>query len=333
MSTRRFTYILALVTALSCSSAFVAGQSKSSAVPRTPEGKPDLQGVWDFRTITPMERPKALADKAVMTQEEAREWEIQNRRNQDVRENAPSRIVGGQQSTADVDRAYNDFWWDFGDNGVRTRRTSLVVDPPDGQIPPLTAEGQKRAVERRQRFEGVALGPEDRSLAERCILGLNDGPPMFPHAYNNNLQIVQTSDYVVLHSEMVHNARVVPLVDKATLRLPAWSGNSRGRWEGDTLVIETTGFLGQTSFPNSSETLHLIERFTRTDEGTLTYRFTLSDPTTWTRPWTAELPMVRSNGMMFEYACHEANYGMEGLLKGARFMEKQGTAPTQGSIR
>jgi hypothetical protein len=304
----------------------LAGQNRP-AVPRTADGKPDLQGIWDFRTITPMERPKELGDKAVLTPEEAREWEIKNRRNQDVREKTPGRVVNGQQSTADVERAYNDFWWDFGTNAVKTGRTSLVVDPPNGRIPPLTAAAQKRAAERRERSERPAWGPEDRSIGERCILGFNAGPPMTPSAYNNNVQIVQTPDYVVIHNEMVHNARVVPL-RRGPGAVPTWNGNAQGRWEGDTLVVETKGFLGQTSFGNSSPTLHLVERFTRTDADTLIYRFTVTDPSTWTQPWTAEVPMTRTDDQIFEYACHEANYGMENLLKGARFIEKEGAAQT-----
>jgi hypothetical protein len=314
-------------------SALVAGQAKSSAVPRTPDGKPDLQGVWDFRTITPMERPKELANKATLTEEEAREWEIKNRRNQDNREKGNARTVNGQESNQDVERAYNDFWWDFGTNAVKTRRTSLVVDPPDGRIPALTEAAQKRAAERRARGERLAEGPEDRNNGERCILGFNAGPPMGPSAYNNNVQIVQTKDYVVIHNEMVHNARVVPLVSKATPIVPTWNGHSRARWEGDTLVVETKGFLGQTNFQNSSDKLQLVERFTRTDADTLIYRYTVTDPTTWTKPWTAEVPMTRSDELMYEYACHEANYGMENLLKGARFLEKNGGSQTTTSSR
>jgi hypothetical protein len=154
---------------------------------------------------------------------------------------------------------------------------------------------------------------------------------MQPSAYNNNVQIVQTRDYVVIHNEMVHNARVVPLVSKTTPNVPTWNGHSRAHWEGDTLVVETKGFLGQTNFQNSSDKLQLVERFTRTDADTLLYRFTVNDPTTWTKPWTAEVPMTRSNELMYEYACHEANYGMENLLKGARYLEKEGTAQTTSS--
>ena len=334
-SNRTSRQLVGVVAALCMAgSALVAGQSKSSAVPRTPDGKPDLQGVWDFRTITPMERPKELADKATLTEQEAREWEAKNRRDQDQRDKGNARTVNGQESNNDVERAYNDFWWDFGTNAVKTRRTSLVVDPPDGRIPPLTDAAQKRAAERRSRGERLAEGPEDRNIGERCILGFNAGPPMLPSAYNNNVQIVQTKDYVLIHNEMVHNARAVPLAAKATpTNVPMWNGYSRARWEGDTLVVETKGFSGLTSFPNSSEKLQLVERFTRTDADTLIYRFTVTDPSTWTKPWTVEVPMTRSNEMMYEYACHEANYGMENLLKGARFLEKNGGSQTTSGAR
>jgi hypothetical protein len=337
-------HILAFVAASVLSaSAGAAGQAQSaaprmaaapaisSAVPRTPDGRPDLQGTWDFRTITPMERPKDLADKAVLTDQERAEWEIKNRRNQDNREKTPGRVVNGQQSTADVERAYNDFWWDFGTKGVKTGRTSLVVDPPDGRIPALTPAAEKRAATRREASERPAWGPEDRSVGERCILGFNAGPPMLPSAYNNNVQIVQTRDHVVIHNEMVHNARVVPLSEGQTASVPTWNGNSRGRWEGDTLVVETKGFRGQTSFQNSSENLHLVERFTRVDADTLVYEFTVNDPTTWTKPWTAQVPMARTDDLMYEYACHEANYGMTNLLKGARYIEQEGTTGQKSS--
>jgi hypothetical protein len=305
------------------------GARAASSVPRTADGKPDLQGIWDFRTITPLERPKELGNKATMTAEEAAEWEIKNRRNQDNREQTPGRVVNGQQSNADVERAYNDFWWDFGKNVVSTRRTSLIIDPPDGRIPALTPDAQKRAEQRREMRERPALGPEDRGVGERCISGFNAGPPMLPSAYNNNVQIVQTPTHFVIHNEMVHNARVVPIgTGKPHLKLPLLNGDSRGRWEGDTFVVETRSFAGETSFPNSSDKLVLTEKFTRVDRDTLIYEFTVNDPTTWTKPWTAQVPMRRTDELMYEYACHEANYGMENLLKGARYIEKEGVAVT-----
>jgi hypothetical protein len=300
-----------------------ASAPKRSAVPRTPDGRPDLQGIWDFRTITPMQRPTDLGDKAVLTEQEAAEFEVKNQRNQDNREATPAGVVNGQASNSDVERAYNDFWWDFGKRIVSTKRTSLVVDPPDGRIPPLTDPAQKRATSRREARERPAFGPEDRGVGERCILGFNAGPPMLPSAYNNNVQVVQTRDYVVIHNEMVHNARIVPLDGRPHGSLPQWNGDSRGRWEGDTLVVETRTFSGETAFQNSSETLQLIERFTRVDADTLIYEFTVTDPSTWTKSWTAQVPMTRSDEMIFEYACHEGNYGMSNLLKGARFIEKE----------
>jgi hypothetical protein len=311
------------------------GSAGKAALPRTANGQPDLQGTWDFRTITPMERPSDLSGKQVLNEQEAAEFEVKNRRNQDVREKSASRLVNGAQSTADVDRAYNDFWWDFGNNVVSTKRTSLVIDPADGRIPPLTPEGQKRAEMRREMRERIAHGPEDRGLGERCILGFNAGPPMFPSAYNNNVQIVQTRDYVVLHNEMVHNARIVPLSAAAApdAKIPAWNGHSRGRWDGNTLVIETKSFKGETAFQNSTEGLTLVERFTRVSHDTLLYEFTVTDATTWTRPWTAQIPMRLSNEQIYEYACHEANYGMENLLKGARFVEQETAAGKQSSSR
>jgi hypothetical protein len=300
-------------------------------VPRTPDGRPDLQGIWDFRTITPMQRPTDLAGKDVLSDQEAAEFEVKNQRNQDNREATAVGVVNGQQSNADVERAYNDFWWDFGKNIVSTKRTSLVIDPPDGRIPPLTAAAQKRADARRELRERLAHGPEDRGVGERCILGFNAGPPMAPSAYNNNVQIVQTRDYVVLHNEMVHNARIVPLAARLQGTLPFWNGDARGRWDGDTLVIESQKFLAETAFQNSSDTLQLTERFTRVNADTLIYEFTVNDPATWTKPWTVQVPMMRSDEMIYEYACHEANYGMTNLLKGARFLEKEAETTTKSS--
>jgi hypothetical protein len=293
--------------------------------PRTAQGKPDLQGVWDFRTITPMERPTELAGKATLTDEEAAKWERDHQRNQDDR--TPTPTVGtsnGSPTTLDVERAYNDFWWDFGKKIVGTRRTSLVVDPPDGRIPPLTEEAKRRAAVRLEHYSRTAEGPEDRGVSERCILGFNSGPPMIPSAYNNNVQIVQTSDYVVLLNEMVHNARVIPLDSRPHIErnVRQWVGDSRGHWDGDTLVIETTNFLGETAFPNSTANLRLTERIKRVDADTLLYEFTADDPTTWTRPWTAQVPMMRSSGNLYEYACHEGNYGMMNLLSAARSVDR-----------
>jgi hypothetical protein len=311
-----------------------ATDAKTSTALRTPDGQPDLQGIWDFRTITPMQRPDELAGKDVLTDEEAAAFEVKNQRNQDNREVTSRGISNGAPTTSDLERAYNDFWWDFGKKIVGTKRTSLVVDPPDGRIPALTPEAQQRADARREARERAAVGPEDRGVGERCLLGFNSGPPMAPSAYNNNVHIFQTRDHVVILNEMVHNARIIPLDRRPHIsqNIRQWVGDSRGHWEGDTLVVDTTNFLGETAFNNSSQNLHLVERFTRVDRDTLVYEFTVDDPTTWTRPWTAQIPMTKSTDLMYEYACHEGNYGMMNLLSAARAVEKAaGDAAKKGS--
>jgi hypothetical protein len=324
------TLILAVVIAIAAiGSTSVSGQGERATTNRpalrTADGHPDLQGVWDFRTITPLQRPDEYAGKAVLTDQEAVEFERKYARNQDDRENTPTTVQNGTASTRDVDRAYNDFWWDFGKKVVGTKRTSLIVDPPDGKMPALTPEAQKRADARRDAYRRPAFGPEDRGVGERCILGFNSGPPMLPSAYNNNMQIFQNSDYIVVLNEMNHNSRIIPLDRRPHLpkSVPQWVGDSRGRWEGDTLVVETTNFLGETAFPNAGPNLRLTERFKRIDARTLQYEFTVNDPTTWTKPWTAQIPMMKSDESLYEYACHEGNYGMTNLLSGARAVEKE----------
>jgi hypothetical protein len=318
----------ALAVSVSAASIAISAQApsaKARKLPRTADGRPDLQGIWDFRTITPLERPTELADKATLTAEEAAEFERSRARNQDDRTPTPGATVNGAATNADVSRAYNDFWWDYGKKVVTTRRTSLIVDPPNGRRPALTPEAQKRAAARRAARERLAVGPEDRGVGERCILGFNSGPPMLPSAYNNNVQIFQTGDTVVMLNEMVHNARMIPLDGRP--HLPAsvrqWVGDSRGRWEGDTLVIETTNFGDETAFQNSSANLKLTERLTRQDADTLLYEFTVNDPSTWTQPWTAQVPMTLTTEPIYEYACHEGNYGMTNLLSAARAVEKE----------
>ncbi len=218
---------------------------------------------------------------------------------------------------------YNAFWFDQGPTVVADRRTSLIVDPPEGRVPPLTAEGSKRASARRAVLERPPKGPEDRSVAERCILGFNAGPPMNPGAYNNNVQLFQTRDTVVILNEMVHNARIIPLDGRPHLPsgVRQWSGDSRGQWEGDTLVVETTNFTDKTSWRGSGERMRLTERFTRVDVDTLLYEYTVDDPTMFGQPWTARIAMTRTMDRIFEYACHEGNHGMIGILSGARALE------------
>jgi hypothetical protein len=304
--------------------------AKAYTPPRTADGQPDLQGVWDFRNLIPLERPAKFATKEFLTEQEAAEFEKDAlaRLDMDRRDDDPTRtpaVVNGAPATADVARAYNEFWWDFGKKFVGSKRSSLIIDPPDGKIPPLTPDAKKKADESAERRARPAWGPEDRGVGERCIMGFNAGPPMLPSAYNNNVQLFQTPGYVAILTEMVHNARIIPLDGRAALSVPQWSGGSRGHWDGNTLVIETHGFSDTTSFPNSGPNMHLVEKFTRVDPDTLLYEFTVSDPTTWTKPFTAQVPMRKSNQSLYEYACHEGNYGMFGILSSARAVEK-GTA-------
>ena len=306
-----------------------AAQSGSEA-PRTPHGHPDISGVWDFRTVTPLERPEEFADQAFLSEEEVAAYAAERvqasnaDRDREARklETTDRGQVNGTRESRDLALAYNDFWWDRGDSVVETRRTSLVVDPPNGRVPVLTPEAEARAAERLRINQRPSWGPEDRPLGERCITGFNSGPPMLPAAYNMNVQIFQTTDHVVILNEMVHNARIVPLDGSGHGTVPMWTGVSRGHWDGDTLVVETKNFLRETSFRNSSANLHLVERFRRMSDDVLLYSFTVTDPTTWTQPWSVELPMRSSDLPMFEYACHEGNYGMDGTLTGARAVEK-----------
>ena len=290
-------------------------QAKTAVVSRAADGKPDLEGVWSFATLTPLERPAEFAGKTNITQQESAEYakQLQERRNADRRD-------GG--AVADVSRAYNDFWYDYGKSA--STQSSLIIDPPDGKLPPLTLEGQKRRQARAAAYNRPARGPEDRSLGERCILGFNSGPPMLPSAYNNNVQIYQMHDTVALLNEMVHNARIVPLDGRPHGTVRQWVGDSRGHWEGDTLVVDTINFtnVGTAFIIPTDENFHLIERFTRRDANTLIYEFTVEDPTIQTRPWTASVPMTKSNEPIYEYACHEGNYAMLGILEGARAEEK-----------
>lgn len=309
-----------------------APAAKRSASLRTSWGAPDLQGTWDFRTVTPMERPPEFAGKATLTEQEAAEYErrmVEQRNADEHHDTKARRTVNGTDETEDVALAYNQFWWDRGTKVVGTRRTSLIVDPPDGRIPPLTPEAKKRLEAEDKMRERITEGPEDRSLAERCILGFNSGPPMTPAGYNQNVQVIQHPHYVVLLNEMVHNARIIPLDEGPRLNVPQWVGESRGHWEGATLVIDTRNFQQATSLRGSSPSMHLTERLTRLDADNLMYEFTVDDSTTWTKPWTAQVPMVRSEGLIYEYACHEGNYGMFGILSGARVIEKKQAATTK----
>ena len=306
--------------------ASVSSAEQPGAVARLADGHPDLQGVWDYRTITPMERPAALGTKAFFaSEEEAAAWERNENSRLDRDKFDPE--VGGIYPKGGV-VPYNEFWYDRGNKIVGTKRTSLIVDPPNGRLPAMTPEGKKRADRITFELAETQLGRphadsyEDRPLQERCLAGLNAGPPMTPGAYNNNVQLFQTSEYVVILNEMIHDARVVPLDGRPHGHVPQWRGDSRGRWEGDTLVVDTINFKRETSLPNSSATTHLVEKFTRADADTLIYEFTVEDPNVWTRPWTAVVPMRRTDQPIYEYACHEGNYAMASILAGARAADK-----------
>jgi hypothetical protein len=312
-----------------------AGTAKNWTLPRTADGQPDLQGVWDYRTITPLERPKDLGTKAFFTEAEAAEYE--KKENQRQNRDLIDPEQGGLFYPAGGVVPYNEFWYDRGNKVAGTKRTSLIIDPPDGRLPAWTPQGQKeaelRAAAQRNDQSGhpKADSWEDRPLQERCIVGLNAGPPMIPGAYNNNVQLFQTPGYVAILNEMVHSSRIVPMDGRPHGHVRQWKGDSVGHWEKDTLVVDTINFRRETSLDGSSANTHLVERFTRVDANTLLYEFTVDDPTMWTRPWTAVVPMTRSDEPIYEYACHEANYAMSGILAGARAAEKAAAQSPQGS--
>ena len=296
----------------------VAGSSLASAQtwtpPRTPDGHPDLQGFYTNSSITPFERPKELGAKEFYTEQEAAE----------VRKRALVPANLAERTGTEAHYELTQFGLDRTQSQVAfSLRTSMIVGP-EGRVPPLTPEAQQRIAQRAALAKGHEFdGPENRNIQERCIVWANEGPPMLPAGYNSYLQIVQTPAYVVILQEMIHDARIIPLDGRphAPPSIRRWLGDSRGRWEGDTLVVDTTNFTDKTNFRGSRENLHVVERFTRVDENTVRYEFTVDDPTTWSKPWSAEMPLARDKGPIFEYACHEANYGFANNLKGARAQE------------
>jgi len=312
MRVRYVALVQALAAALSVVVfAATVGAQKPSLV--TAWGAPDLQGIWDFRSLTPMERPGTLGEKEVFSGEEAETFAQEAIRRASRDSDTSGRVV-----------PYNDFWFDEGTK-VTTTRTSLIVDPLNGRMPPVTPEAEKRRAARREARKGVGADEptpgawvETLSSAVRCIAGFNSGPPMRPSAYNNNMQVFQTRDHVVILNEMVHDARVIPLDARPHLPqgMRQWMGDSRGRWEGQTLVVETTNFRPDRTPFDASPTSRLVERLTRVDADTLQYDVTVDDPTTWTKPWTFRVPMARTRDYMYEYACHEGNYGLYNILSG-----------------
>ncbi len=288
------------------------------APPRTPEGHPDFQGYWTNGTYTPLERPAEFAGKEYFTQEEAQAY-------------AKLRLDDLLDQPAD-NIHYDDAIWqsEKQPKAIAGLRTSLIVEPKDGRIPPMTADGQKRAQARAaaRKLVGPADSWENRTLGERCIMWPHEGPPMLPAGYFPNLQIVQGPQHVVVMQEITHNARVIPTDGRS--RIPSTmrqiGGDSRGHWDGDTLVVETTNFTDRTQFRGSSAALKVTERFTLVDIDTIRYEFTVEDPTTWAAPWRAEIPMRRTNDPIYEYACHEGNYGLPNILRAQRVMDAAAAA-------
>ena len=300
--------------------------AKAWTVPRTPDGRPDLQGYWSNASLTPFERPKELAGKEFFTEQEAAEFTrtTLERGNRDRR---------GATAQEDVGGAYNEVWFERGTKVASSFRTSIVVDPPDGRVPSLTPEASAGVAARAAVQGRPPEGPEDFALPVRCLQWGTSGPPMVPGPYNNNYQIVQTRDYIVINVEMIHDARIIPLDGRAHLPpdIRRWMGDSVGHWEGDTLAVDTTNFTGKTHFRGSSRNLHVVERFTRTGADTIRYRFTIDDPAAFTKPWAGEIIMIPAPGRLYEYACHEGNYSLMNMLAGARAAEKAGagTAPAK----
>jgi hypothetical protein len=324
---RRFGLVFGFAVFFGSAALGVAAEAKAApkswTISRTADGQPDLQGLWTNATITPLQRPRELAGKAVFS-----EQEVAEREKRILGDLSTDRRDGGAE--VDVGRSYNELWRE---RGGLLRQTSLIVDPPDGRLPALTEEGRKReearAEDRRRRGPDPADSWVDRNLAERCI---TRGAPKLPGGYNNNFQILQTRDYVMIFQEMIHEVRIIPLDGRphahANIRL--WMGDSRGHWEGNTLVVDTANYndkIRANSFnccPGAGDHLHVTERFTRIAEDAIDYQYTVDDPATYIRSWTASVPMTRVQGPLFEYACHEGNYAMVDMLSGARAKEKEG---------
>jgi len=307
-------------TALLVVSLLPAQNTGASKIPRTADGHPDLQGVWSNATRTPMERPAEFAAKPTLTDAEAKAWEQKEHQawvDLDGTSEGPLHKTKGSEGTG----AYNVLFYDMGNGLMRVdgvKRTSMVIDPPDGRIPPLVPEARSRMRRPADSYNDV----KERGLSERCIVTSMAGPPMLPTLYNNNYQIVQTPNSIMILVEEIHDVRIIHMNAKHEPdNVRQWLGDSIGHWEGDTLVVETTNFTDQTHFRGSSKNLKVTERFTRVDPKTILYKATIDDPSTWTRPWTLELPFNSVPGPIYEYACHEGNYAIEDILGGARKIE------------
>jgi hypothetical protein len=315
--------LIIVVAALALVTVSIAGQTPAGkriwTPPRTAWGEPDLQGKWSYATVTPLERPAGQAGRELLSAAEIARLNEEARTGADRRDGTPD---------ADLERAYNAYWYD---RGKSSGRTSLIIDPPDGRLPPLTAEGQRRQAAGAAREAGHEYDSwVNRPLQERCIT--YHGVPPLPTGYNNTYQIFQTPGLVVILDENIHDVRAIPLDGRPHLGrgIRQWNGNSIGHWENNTLVVETTNYGPLTSvrFPAASETLRSVERFARVAPDQIDYRFTIDDPATYTRPWTAMLPMAGlPDYVIFEYACHEGNYSIRNVLSGARAQEANASNP------
>jgi hypothetical protein len=310
---------------------------ESWIMPRMADGRPDLQGVWTTQTFTPLQRPEQFADQELLTEEQAESLAealtapgVDPLRGRAFAEALDEDSASRDAATVQADPTHYDnaVWLRTPDpKGLSSRRTSLIVDPPDGRIPPRTEDGAVLAALRREArgFDSH----ENRPAQERCLAWTHEGPPMTPPPYNDLYQIFQAPGYVVLFPEMANNpARIIPTDNRphVSSRIRQWPGHSVGRWDGDTLVVDTTNFTLKTGFQGSGEGLHVVERFTRVAEDQILYEFTVEDANTWTRPWTVEMPMMASQGPLYEYTCHEGNYGMRNTMRGARLADRQAAA-------
>jgi len=306
-------------------------KAAGSSIPKAPDGHPDLQGFWTNSTITPLERSAQYAGKLTVSDAEAAIFEksqVQDLKDEDGQSDGPLLRASGSAGVG----GYNALFIDRGSELTRVdgvKRTSLVIDPPDGKIPPNTPEARQRQSALFRNFNNYD-SVKVRPLSERCVIGFGStsGPPMMPdYFYNNNYQIVQTPDTIMIMVEMIHDVRVIRLNgEHEPSSIKKWLGDSIGHWEGDTLVIDTTNFRADNAFHGASENLHVIERLRRINAGTILYRTTIDDPSTWTKPWTIEYPFLSTRGPIFEYACHEGNYAMEDILGGARKADAESAA-------
>ncbi|MDD9891753.1 MAG: hypothetical protein OXU66_10225 [Gammaproteobacteria bacterium] len=294
--------------------------AQSSGTPRTEHGHPDFQGTYTYRTITPLNRPRELEHLEVLTAEQAAEWEEfeLRRQNRDLIIDS----VGGAGYPPGV-ISYNNFWYERGENTIADRRTSLIYEPPNGRLPSLNAAGQERARVRAENRR-LSIGPEARTLADRCLMSGGAGPPLVPGAYNNNIQIVQTKDHIMILSEMIHRARIIRFDDEHQTRHIKWDGDSIARFEGDTLVISTRHFYYHDNGRGASDQMILEERIRRINENTLEYDFTIEDPQSWDQTWSAKFPLRSIDDRIYEFACHEGNHGLVGILAGWRRYESMG---------